>query len=247
MKTLDTEIADEVDRIIRDAMNIYMSRFSENMKRVTGLVDLHVTVTELKLPGQHAQGDILRAAVVFAHASLEDLLRQIAQNFLPYADEQTLNQIPLAGAFGRAEKFALGKLSQHRGKSVDVLISESVASYLALSNFNNVADIVQLLRSVRIDPEPDDDIKEIYSALSEMMERRHQIVHRADNLEGKKRRQRALTPKEVRTWIKALFRFVSTVLTPVTTKHLVVTGVVRHQEDGMVEIHRPKKRRGRKP
>jgi hypothetical protein len=56
-----------------------------------------------------------------------------------------LNQIALAGKGGRVERFALGKLAAHRGKTVDVLIKESVNSHLERSNYNDTRDIVAVL------------------------------------------------------------------------------------------------------
>jgi hypothetical protein len=70
--------------------------------------------------------DILRAAVVLLHATLEDFLRYIGALYLPEGNEETLNRISLAGTHERPEKFFLGRLAQHRGKTVDALIVESV-------------------------------------------------------------------------------------------------------------------------
>ena len=57
---------------------------------------------------------------------------------MPTADEETLNKIPLAGASGRAEKFQLGRLAEHRGKKVDDVIRESVEAYMERSTLNSV-------------------------------------------------------------------------------------------------------------
>lgn len=90
--------------------------------------------------------DLLRAAVVFLHATLEDCLRSVARFYLPQADLNTLNKIPLAGTHPiRAEKFPLGSLIEHRGKTVDDLINESITQHLERRSFNDTADISRLL------------------------------------------------------------------------------------------------------
>jgi len=71
--------------------------------------------------------DLLRAAVVFLHATLEDLLRGLAQIYLPNSDRDALDEIPLVGLVrrhSRPGKFGLGSLASHKGKSVDKLIQE---------------------------------------------------------------------------------------------------------------------------
>ncbi len=69
---------------------------------------------------------------------------------MPLAAEETLNKIPLVGTSGRAEKFQLGKLAEHRGKKIDVVIKESVAGYMERSTFNSVTEIITFLESVKV-------------------------------------------------------------------------------------------------
>ena len=123
--------------------------------------------------------DILRASVVLTHAYLEDFLRTLAAALLPLAEENRLNGIPLAGIGGRPEKFFLGKLAKHKGKTVDEVIRNSVSEYLERSTFNSTEEIAQLLQTQGIEVAEHD--KE-FPAIQEMMQRRHQIVHRADRV-----------------------------------------------------------------
>src|SRR5690242_1459503 len=104
-----------------------LERFDANLSRVRNLGEVYRQVAR---PGQGRQEvgvvDILRAATVLLHASLEEVFRNLARWKFPLSHEAVLDEIPLAGLPGRAEKFSLGKLANHRGKSVQELINESV-------------------------------------------------------------------------------------------------------------------------
>ena len=232
MTTNDSEPRDALEIAVRVAMELYLVRALRNLERVRGLVELHLKVGETGLTVEHGtQVDILRAAVVFMHAALEEFLRQLALTFLPHADEAVLNTIPLVGFNGRPEKFFLGKLAHHREKSVSSLIEESVREHLSTSNYNDVRDIAHLLQAAKI--KTDEDLGSTYAAISEMMQRRHQIVHRADNVEkdgvvG----QKPLTGVQVLEWVQAVVHFFGTISMPATTEHLVKNGPLRREPDG---------------
>jgi hypothetical protein len=100
---------------------------------------------------------------------------------LPARDDRSFDGVPLAGSKGRAEKFALGQLAQHRGKTVDQLLRQSVSDYLSRSNFNNVIEISTLLDKLGFNPV---DHNKAFDAIDRMIARRHQIVHRADKRSG---------------------------------------------------------------
>lgn len=82
--------------------------------------------------------DLLRAAVVFLHASLEDLIRGVTAWKLPAAAAAALADVPLVGAIKTA-KPTLADLAAHRGRTVQEVIDASVAASLAHSNYNNPA------------------------------------------------------------------------------------------------------------
>jgi hypothetical protein len=152
---------------------------------------------------------------------LEDFLRSLALVLLPIADEQVLDGVPLAGLgkSGRPEKFFLGKLGRHRGKSVDDVIKESVSEYLDRSTFNNVTEIMAFLDSVDVcltdeeDPVlssvlPMTDLSEILPLLNDMMQRRHHIVHRADQAKTSNNLQ-PVDPVQVQSWLNATMSFMA--------------------------------------
>ena len=169
------------------------------------------------------KGDLLRAAVVLTHASLEDYLRTLSSTFLPFADEETLNQIPLYGLQkGRNPKqFLLGKLSMHRGKTIDEVIQDSVEAYLQRTTYNNTTEIASLLRALELDVS---QVEAYFSELDKLMSRRHQIVHRADRNEtpGRgKQRARSINAKQVENWIWTTNEFFGQILSQVVFRKIL--------------------------
>lgn len=158
-------------------------RFRANLVRVGNLISLHEFLQVLhdgRVDVLHT--DLLRAAVVLLHASLEDLLRSLAELRLPEADPRFLDRIPLV-SFDRPQggkakfNFNLGDLSTHRGMSVEEVIRLSVLNHLNASNFNHPGDIKNLVESIGADPKLVDPYAD---ALASMIGRRHLIAHRAD-------------------------------------------------------------------
>jgi len=132
--------------------------FEKNILRVENLVNLYEKRLTTGKQGRQPihSTDVLRASVVLLHASLEDFLRALARERLPSAKEDVLNQIPLVGlsSHGRAEKFQLGKLAEHKGKSVSQLIDESVKAHLERSTYSDTKEIASLLEQVGLNVEP---------------------------------------------------------------------------------------------
>lgn len=188
-------------------------RFSENIKRVRNLVSIY----EEHLAGAgsgrrgHMKTDVLRAATVLLHASVEDMLRSLAYWKLPMANTDVLDKIPLVTA-APAIKFSLGALTAHRGKSVDEVIAASVNGYLERSNYNNVEEVAAFLGNIGVTVA---NVNGTFPTLEEMMKRRHQIVHRADRDEtgGSGRHAvRSIGRNKVREWADAAEAFCYTVL-----------------------------------
>jgi len=193
--------------------NQIQERFHRNLARVRHLV---ASYGQLAGDGQGRRpvntSDLLRAATVFLHATLEDFLRSIELWKLPGAGEDRLNQIPLAGIEGRSEKFALGKLASHRGKTVDVLIKESVNLHLERSNYNNTDDVVAVLQLAGVVPA---GVNRHFGPLAEMMGRRHHIVHQADKNDRPGHGQfqaRSIGMATVNRWVASVEAFADDVL-----------------------------------
>ena len=165
-----------------------------------------------------AAQDVLRAAVVLIHAYLEDFLRTVAGILLPVAGEATLNSIPLAGLDGRPEKFPLGKLVRHRDKLVEEVLRMSVMEYLDRSTFNSTDEIAQLLDKLGFQVA---DHNQQFAAIGAMIQRRHQIVHRADRVKTPGSGKYTLQPieaGEVLAWLRATTAFTLSVTKPLFRK-----------------------------
>jgi hypothetical protein len=223
------EIDPKVLAVVHERQKRTLARYSQNFRRVLGLVELHIALQKSgKVAPPGTEEDVLRAAVVFLHASLEDFLRSVASSLLPTASETALNEIPLKSGSrnGRPEKFLLGALTRFRGKSVDQVIRDSVASHLERSNFNDVQEIARLLESLGLQRGIG---KDFYSDLAELIERRHQIVHRADVVDdptGDGADIRPIDPQRILDWLRTFEKFMSEILPEVTVKGLIDDGSI---------------------
>ena len=191
------------------------ARFSLNIARVRNLVSIYRN--QLSGPGKgrrgHLETDVLRAAVVLLHASMEDVLRSLAYWKLPSAAPSVLEKVALVG--GANTKFHLGNLAAHRGKTVEQVIKDSVDAYLERSNYNNCDEVTGLLSSIGLNIAP---VQRYFPALESSMKRRHQIVHRADanpNTGRGSHKVSSIAPKTLDGWIGNLENFANEVLSQV--------------------------------
>jgi hypothetical protein len=211
---------------VEDVIALHVMRAKENIHRVTNLVTLWLSLKRsTEFSSNTAVDEILRASVVFTHATLEDFLRTLAAKLLPEAGEQILNQIPLIGMdtpSGRAEKFSLGRLAKLKGQTVDQVIADSVSKYLEHSNFNNVKDIVVLLESLNLDVS---QVSSSFPKIEELMSRRHLIVHRADRVGSLSNNQKDVLEIDGETvlgWLQETVKFIEAILRDAATKHMTV-------------------------
>jgi hypothetical protein len=156
------------------SLSLYIRRAIINLERIDGLLFAYQQ-TPQNVP-RLDRVDILRASVVFLHATLEDILRSIAVLLLPLASPEALDQIPFGDSRQR-EKFLLGALSRFRGKTVDEVLQERVWKHYQQVSFNSTREIAGLLSRLKIDVQP---FEKFFPILKDMIERRHRIVHRAD-------------------------------------------------------------------
>lgn len=193
-------------------MPIPTERFDENIVRVRNLLDLYDRLGDGRQGRRLTHvGDILRAAVVLLHASLEEFLREIARERLPQAGPEALNAVPLPGAGPRPERFSLGALTPFKGQTVDDLIAISVTEYLDRSNWNNNNDLVSSLRMYGVNT---NELGVDWAGLEGLMKRRHHIVHQTDrNPDVGRGRPRAqpISVGTVRQWTRDVEEFVQEV------------------------------------
>jgi hypothetical protein len=159
---------------IRDEIR---DRFQSNVDRVRQMLGTYESSFG-KGRGRRSveQTDILRAAVVLLHASLEDLLRSLCEWKMPGANPEAFAEIPLAGTRGKI-RFGLQDLALFRGQTVDSVVTQSVIEFLEKSSFNHPGDIKSALEKIGVDSRI---ASPHVSILASMISRRHWIAHRAD-------------------------------------------------------------------
>ena len=188
-------------------------RFRDNLDRV----QLFVSDYESSVAGGSGRqtvfrADTLRAAVVFLHATLEDLLRGLAEWKLPTAPAASLERIPLVGPGKPREKFTLADLAAFRGQTVDAVIALSVEGFLERSSYNHPGEIAELPGKIEVDHAIPEEMR---NRLAVMMSRRHLIAHRADrnfNTGKGHQKARSISAAVVKGWFKAVERFGADVL-----------------------------------
>jgi hypothetical protein len=186
-------------------------RFENNLDRVRNLVDIYQNKLTTTGQGRRPVGstDVLRAAVVLLHATMEDILRSISAGLLPTQGPEVLNKIPLAGTgtHGRAEKFLLGELTAFRGTSVDDVFVQSVEGFLERSNYNKPKELAAAIEAAGLSTA---GIQSMLGTLEDMMKRRHWIVHRADhnpNTGSGQHKAKSIGKGKLNEWIVAVEGF----------------------------------------
>ncbi len=119
----------------------------------------------------------MRSAVVFLHATLEDFLRGAAELRLPLAPREALGKIPFPATKGKDSSF-LEVLADHRGRSVDQVITASITSYLDRKTYNGVDEVASLIADVGLSYAV--VLKPYAARIAALMARRHHIAHRFD-------------------------------------------------------------------
>jgi len=187
------------------------ARFRDNLERVQHLVEVYQGASTGSGRRAVDTADVLRAAVVFLHAAVEDFLRGLLEWKLPIAAPAHLKEVPLTGKKPR-QSFTLDDLAGFRGSTVDDVIARSVVDHLERSNFNDPGEVDGVLERVGLTTTLLDPYRD---RLGPMMKRRHWIVHRADRNTATGRGQHAalgLQKDTVEKWRDAVEQFGSDVL-----------------------------------
>lgn len=183
-------------------------RFKFNIDRVNSLV----SIFEDELEADVKQGDILRAAVVLLHATLEDALRGLLEWKLPKAPEQHLKNIAFDEK-GDKRAITLAELTRHRTKTVEEVISKVIKDHIDRhETFNHNDDIVKCLERVGLNKKlllPNAPV------IAEAIARRHKIVHNSDRSPAGARFHGTPMPisiGQVRVWTEGVRSFIESVL-----------------------------------
>lgn len=210
---------DTLNDKVRDFVKAHAQKYILGLVRVQAQVlltkQLHGLVSKEHVVLQVVHDDMLRCAVVIMHATLEDYLRHVATLYMMDCGERILNTVPLIGSgdYLRPDKFFLGKLLLHRGRTVDDVLRESIEAHFQHRTFNDTTEIAGLLTTLGLHT---DELRQYYSDLDAMIRRRHQIVHNVDlteenlgSFEGHNlgRRVVPIDSDMVMAWHHALKRF----------------------------------------
>lgn len=197
-------------------MSRYKDTFDINIGRVNTLCILYETLQNLGVAEQSGNRltDILRAAVVLLHSSFEEYFRNVLYELLPKnGEESDFKNISFVGSEGKREnKISIGQLIKHRSKTVDEVIQESIAETLSFTSFNDFSDICGWAEKAKINISSFSK----QSTLNKIINRRHKIVHEADN--SKSEPEFMLTPIKVKTvmeWIDVVRELVTIIDTQI--------------------------------
>ena len=189
-------------------MDFTNGEFADNIGRASNLIAASRRLADIS--GAPLAEDVLRAATVFLHASLEEVIRNLLVLRLPNVAPEKLDEIPLAVKTGlrRSSKILLGSLVQFRGKFVDNVITDSIHAYVDTFNLNNTSQLAQYLELAEIETAT---LAQHFPLLNELMQRRHQIVHQMDRKNELDPLNEPLSPlvlHTVESWKDALEAFV---------------------------------------
>lgn len=162
------------------------NRFHSNLGRARSL-----GVVYLQLVGK-GQGrvavqysDILRSAVVFLHATLEDLLRSLEEAHARRQLRSGVTDYPsIAFVLDstqdlRKEKISVGDVVKHHyNKTVEDVVRLALDREFSTRTYNKPIDVIQAITRLKLDTS---GATLSASTLQAMMQRRHQIAHRADH------------------------------------------------------------------
>lgn len=190
--------------------------FGENMQRAQTLIRIYKNLAEAQRDKAVIHyTDILRSAVIFMHAALEELIRSLIIVTYANAPQIEIDKVPLFSQrrSRQAEKFLLGALIEHKHLTVDQIIQKSVESYFQNQTFNNRADLARAMEIIGLKKEA---VKNLLPTLDVMLDRRHQIVHRVDRPKSKDNqwiRATSLSPRHVEKWAITTLEFGSHLIT----------------------------------
>ena len=156
-------------------------RLRRNLARVDNLVAVYEERARARQGRSTVvDADLLRAAIVFLHATLEDVVRSVLSARWPAAtDAELFRRVPFVlPDERRPEKLSVGELAEHlRGKTVAEVVTDAVEGVLARASFNDIDDLVLALGRAGIER----TVLERHAAVVYIvMQRRHWVVHRAD-------------------------------------------------------------------
>lgn len=195
--------------------------FDKNFRRANSLIELYLSLPK-KGYSVYARSDLLRVTIVMLHSTLEDFLRNLLNWKLPeVANKDLLSKIPINANNqfdNRKTKFGLDELVDYKGKTIDEIISVSIKNHLDTISFNSVEDIVSNLKKINIRPSV--QMENYFPLISEMIDRRHNIVHQADRelIPGKISRIKSINYKTVLKYKNTVDKMVNEIVNQIVNQ-----------------------------
>jgi hypothetical protein len=196
-------------RMTQDPLVQVGARSMFNIRRVRNLL----TIFQELSPGQSRNVDLLRAAVVMLHATLEDALRGLLRWKLPRAAAEHLRGVSFDRE-RRTSKISVEELAAHRGKTIQRFLCEIVNAHVERQSFNNTTDIANALQVLGLSVQ-ETQFDSLAPSIGAMIERRHKIAHESDRPHPKSReygRPVPLAVSDVVAWVDNVERFSRNVL-----------------------------------
>ncbi len=182
-------ITESMKTLSGDPLAIVMIRHLEQFANVLRLINtVHSKVLEPVVADE-----ILRASIVYVHASLEEAIRDIARRRIDLWPSELLDEVPLVPGKRANTKFHFHDLLAFSKKSVGETVYGAVNDWLNATSFTSIAGILKFLKGIGVDvkkvlAENSDlfgaDANELMRPASQLIKRRHQIVHSQDYEHG---------------------------------------------------------------
>src|SRR5688500_394238 len=126
------------------------ARIARNLQRVRGLIAASTRLEAMDEPVAEEPADILRAAVVLLHATMEDVLRTLEEVALEPASPTTLRSFGIEYGRKKPEKLALWELAEkYGGASISDVVRLATVAYLDGQTYNNGAELAGVLERLK--------------------------------------------------------------------------------------------------
>lgn len=175
-------------------------RFKRNQERARALIGLSQFLLNTAAEDEMAS-DVLRAATVLLHATLDDFVRTVAKEHWQNLSKERLKLVPLPQR-KPGEKISFVDLLSLQGRGVTEIVQGAVHEFLDTTSFNQKHHVTELLDELGV-PRPGPKSND----LKPLMRRRHHIVHQADKAEpqpGSPEVEQPIVASEVELWADAV-------------------------------------------
>ena len=197
----------------------FVERAIENLFRCRSLVELPDLWEKVDGRPMWAGDEVLRAAVVMMHATIEDVLRTVAMGNLPFETAETT----------RHPRFREALRDLRRGNPLPADFHEklvqSIRDSLGRQTYNNATEVRKIVQRVGVSEGEFGD--ELLTSIDGLMSRRHDIVHRADRRSDGQ--IKTISIDKVREWLTDCESFVR-IFSTTAARTIVMRRVIERVE-----------------